>query len=117
MSNDGFAALPDPPYYAVIFTSQRSATDDDNNDGYSAMANEMENMAKSHPGCIGMESSRNENGFGITVSYWRDEASILDWKSDAKHLVAQQLGKERWYTHYTLRVSKVERQYDGPAGR
>lgn len=59
-------------------------------------------MAKSHAGYIGMESSRNGNGFGITVSYWRDEASILDWKRDAQHLVAQQLGKERWYTHYNV---------------
>ncbi|MDJ0630315.1 MAG: antibiotic biosynthesis monooxygenase [Rhodobacter sp.] len=108
-----FAPLPDPPYYAVIFTAQRTAVDD----GYAAMAGKMSDMAQSHPGCIGMETTRDEAGLGITVSYWRDEASLLDWKADAKHLVAQQLGKDRWYSHYTLRVAKVERHYDGPAGR
>ena len=108
-----FAPLPAPPYYAVIFTAQRSAGDH----GYAAMAARMSDMALASPGCLGMESTRNEGGFGITVSYWRDEASILAWKADAQHLVAQQLGQDRWYTHYSLRVARVERQYSGPEGR
>ena len=106
-----FAPLPEPPYFAVIFTAQRAEGDH----GYAAMAARMSEMAS--PGCIGMESTRDTGGFGITVSYWRDEASILTWKADAQHLVAQQLGQDRWYTHYTLRVAKVERHYAGPTGR
>jgi heme-degrading monooxygenase HmoA len=109
----GFAPLPDPPYYAVIFTAQRAQGDH----GYAAMAERMSAMALDSEGCIGMESTRNEGGLGITVSYWRDEASILAWKADARHLVAQQLGQDRWYTHYRLRVAKIERHYDGPFGR
>jgi len=109
-----FAPLPDPPYYAVIFTAQRGP---DDAAGYAAMAARMSEMALASPGCIGMESTRDAAGLGITVSYWRDEASLLDWKADAKHLVAQQMGKDRWYTHYTLRVAKVERHYEGPQGR
>lgn len=107
-----FAPLPAPPYYAVIFTAQRTAGDH----GYGAMAARMGDMALASPGCLGMESTRNEGGFGITVSYWRDEASILAWKADAQHLVAQQLGQDRWYTHYSLRVARVERHYSGPEG-
>ncbi|MFY0691349.1 MAG: antibiotic biosynthesis monooxygenase [Paracoccaceae bacterium] len=108
-----FSALPDPPYYAVIFTAQRTAVDK----GYAAMADKMADLARAHPGCIGMETTRNADGFGITVSYWKTEEDILDWKADAKHLVAQQLGKSDWYAHYILRVARVERQYDGPDGR
>lgn len=108
-----FAPLPEPPYYAVIFTAQRAVGDH----GYAAMAARMSEMALASPGCIGMESTRSEGGFGITVSYWCDEASIQAWKADAQHLVAQQLGQDRWYTHYTLRVAKVERHYEGPDGR
>ncbi|GFE66799.1 antibiotic biosynthesis monooxygenase family protein [Litoreibacter roseus] len=112
-TNTPFAALPDPPYYAVIFTAQRTSGDN----GYAAMAAKMSEMAQAHPGCIGMETTRDETGFGITVSYWKTEADILDWKADAKHLIAQQMGKSAWYNHYILRISKVERQYDGPEGR
>ncbi len=108
-----FATLPTPPYYAVIFTSMRTNVEH----GYAAMAEEMDALARQQPGCLGAESARDPGGFGITVSYWRDEASIAAWKSEAQHLVAQKLGKELWYAHYELRVAKVERAYSGPEGR
>jgi len=110
---EGFASTPEPPYYAVIFTSQRTEADD----GYEAMAQAMHELALEQPGCLGAESTRGEDGLGITVSYFVDEASIRAWKENARHLVAQQLGKERWYSHYELRVAKVERAYSGPGGR
>jgi heme-degrading monooxygenase HmoA len=109
---EGFANTPEPPYYAVIFTSQRTEADD----GYEAMALAMHELALKQPGCLGAESTRGEDGLGITVSYFIDEASIRAWKENARHLVAQQLGKERWYSHYELRVAKVERAYSGPGG-
>lgn len=105
-----FAPMPSPPYYAVIFTSQRS----DSDAGYAEMATKMEELARESDGIIGLESSRDADGFGTTISYWRDEASIAAWKQDTSHLMAQKLGKTRWYDRYQLRVSKVERQYCGP---
>ena len=110
---DGFASTPEPPYYAVIFTSQRTAGEN----GYDAMAQAMYELALEQPGCLGAESTRGEDGLGITVSYFVDEASIRAWKENSRHLVAQQLGKDRWYSHYELRVAKVERAYAGPVGR
>jgi heme-degrading monooxygenase HmoA len=108
-----FAIMPAPPYYAVIFASLSA----DDTEGYAAMAEAMVDSARKQPGFVGVDSARGPDGFGITVSYWKDEESLLAWKSDAKHMLAQKLGKERWYRHYTLRVAKVERQYDGPQGR
>jgi heme-degrading monooxygenase HmoA len=110
---DGFAKTPEPPYYAVIFTSKRTEGDH----GYEAMAQAMFELALTQPGCLGAESARGENGLGITVAYFTDEASIKNWKANARHLAAQKLGKERWYSHYELRVAKVERDYAGPEGR
>ena len=110
---DGFAPTPEPPYYAVIFTSRRREGDD----GYGAMANAMWDLALRQPGCLGAESARGENGLGITVAYFRDEASIAAWKANTAHLHAQQMGKERWYDHYEVRVARVERAYGGPEGR
>ena len=110
---NGFAKTPEPPYFAVIFTSRRTAGDD----GYEAMAEKMFALALAQPGCLGAETARGESGLGITVAYFVDEASIHAWKQDSQHLVAQRLGKERWYTHYELRVARVERAYSGPDGR
>ncbi len=81
------------------------------------MADQMVELAKVQPGFLGVESTRDVDGFGITVSYWRDEAAIAAWKSDIDHLSAQKLGQEKWYQHYNLRVAKVERSYSGPSGR
>jgi len=108
-----FARTPEPPYYAVIFTSQRTEGDH----GYEAMAQAMIELALRQPGCLGAESARGSDGLGITVAYFTDAASIGAWKQHARHLAAQRLGKERWYSHYALRVAKVERDYSGPKGR
>jgi heme-degrading monooxygenase HmoA len=110
----GFAKTPEPPYYAVIFTNQRSVTDQN---GYAAMAEAMAELALKQPGNLGAESTRGADGLGITVSYWKDEASIKSWKAVSSHLAAQKLGMTRWYDHYELRVAKVERAYSGPEGR
>ncbi len=108
MSNpSSLAQTPEPPYYAVIFTSQRS----DGDHGYGAMAERMVELGSRYDGFLGIESARSADGLGITVSYWRDEAAILAWKRDAEHEKAQRGGRERWYDHYQVRVAKVERAY------
>ncbi|MGB0505620.1 MAG: antibiotic biosynthesis monooxygenase family protein [Pikeienuella sp.] len=110
---DRFARGLIPPYYAVMFTNL--ATDD--TDGYGAMADAMVNLAPTIDGYLGVESTRDNTGLGITISYWRDEDAITEWREHARHAVAQKLGKERWYEHYELRVAKIERAYSGPDGR
>ncbi len=108
-----FAHTPDPPYYAVIFTSQRTADEA----GYSATADRMAELAQTMPGYLGIESVRGPDGLGITISYWATEQAIADWKRQTEHQSAQDRGKRQWYEHYELRVAKVERAYDGPEGR
>ena len=102
------ANTPEPPYYAVIFTNLQS----DDTQGYGDMAERMQALASEQPGYLGFESARD--GLGIAVSYWRDLDSIANWKANAEHLVAQRNGRERWYTHYTTRICKVEREYSHP---
>ena len=107
MSDPTIAATPPPPYVAVIFTSVRT----DGDDGYAAMAATMERLAREQPGYLGIEAARE--GVGITVSYWRDEASAQAWKEVGAHLVAQRRGREVWYRDYRVRIALVTRDY-GP---
>ncbi len=93
-------------YYAVIFTSIQT----EYIEGYSEMAELMENLAKQQLGFLGMESARND--IGITVSYWQNLESIKNWKANLDHLVAQKIGREQWYTYYKVRICKVEREYE-----
>lgn len=112
MTRSPFAETPSPPYYAVIFSSARTPGDD----GYAAMATTMEELAATQPGFLGLETARDAEGFGITVSYWRSEADIAAWKAHAEHRVAQREGHRRWYAHFEIRVAKVERAYGGSLG-
>ncbi|MDH5356879.1 MAG: antibiotic biosynthesis monooxygenase [Gammaproteobacteria bacterium] len=96
---------PRPPYYAVIFTSIRTETDD----GYGEMADKMIELASRQPGFLGVESAREE--VGITVSYWSSLESIKKWKENIEHREAQETGRERWYSSFKVRISKVERDY------
>ncbi|MBY0460074.1 MAG: antibiotic biosynthesis monooxygenase [Gemmataceae bacterium] len=98
---------PETPYYAVIFTSVRCAGPDD---GYGAMADRMEELARLQPGFLGIESARGADGLGITVSYWVTLEDVAAWGRHAEHLLAQQFGREKWYERYALRVCRVERQ-------
>jgi heme-degrading monooxygenase HmoA len=94
------------PYFAVIFSSLQT------NDikGYAEMAAAMENLAKIQPGYLGMEAAREV--IGITVSYWETQEDIKNWKANLDHLMAQKLGKEKWYSWYKVRICKVEREYE-----
>ncbi len=100
--------LPQPPYYAVIFSSLRTPEDK----GYEKMTEKMVELASSQAGFLGIESARGEDGFGITVSYWESTEAITHWKANMSHRVAQELGKLDWYEHYEVRVAKVERAYE-----
>lgn len=102
-----FAKTPEPPYYAVIFSSQRTSGDN----GYEATAERMLELAAEQPGYLGAESVRSESGFGITVSYWSSLESLANWKRNTEHRVAQEQGRSQWYEHYEIRVAKVERAY------
>ena len=99
------ASTPTPPYYAVIFTSTRTGNDK----GYSEVAEHMLTLAAEQDGFLGVESARQD--LGITVSYWRDEASIRAWKENAEHAVAREKGRKFWYDTFKVRVAKVERDY------
>lgn len=99
------ANTPPPPYYAVIFTSVRTET----KDGYIETAQRMLELAQTMPGYLGEESARNE--IGITVSYWKSLEDIRAWKQHSEHLLAQTMGREKWYAAYKTRIALVERDY------
>ncbi len=99
------AQTPQPPYFAVIFTSIRNEEDK----GYSEMASKMAVLAVKQEGFLGIESARQD--LGITVSYWKDMHSINQWKENLEHQIAKNMGKSEWYKSYRVRISKVEKEY------
>ena len=100
------ANTPEPPYYAVIFSSHKTA----DTEGYAETAARMLELAAEQPGFLGVESARED--LGITISYWADLESIKSWKQHAEHRLAQKSGREKWYSSYKTRIALVERDYE-----
>ena len=106
MSEGGdIARTPEPPYYAVIFTSLLT----DDLEGYGEAAARMAELAPTMPGYLGFEAARD--GLGITVSYWADLDAVAGWKREVEHLAVQGEGRRRWYARYATRIARVERDY------
>ena len=108
MAKLDLAKTPQPPYYAVIFASVRT---EHGNEDYARAAERMAQLASQQPGYLGVDSVRDANGVGITVSYWSSEEAIVAWRRNAEHTITREQGRKHWYKEYELRVAKVERAY------
>lgn len=96
---------------AVIFVNQRTGVDDA---GYQTAAAAMEMLAKEQDGYCGIDSVRNEDGAGITISYWQNDAAAKAWRDNAEHAAIREAGRNRWYASYSLHVAEIARSYDWP---
>ncbi len=92
----------------VVFMSLRTGEDDA---GYAAAAAEMAALAATQPGYCGIESARGDDLFGITVSFWADEASAIAWRENPRHAQIREAGRGRWYARYEVIIAKATRGY------
>ncbi|NNC82782.1 MAG: antibiotic biosynthesis monooxygenase [Flavobacteriales bacterium] len=99
---------PSAPYFAVIFTSLRSEVEDD----YISTNDLLMEKAKTYAGFLHQDAVRD--GLGIAISYWKDLDSIHQWSKDVDHILAKQRGSKEWYTSYSVRIARVEREYGNP---
>jgi heme-degrading monooxygenase HmoA len=97
--------VPEPPYYAVVFTATRT---DDDPDGYARTAERLSRLVRAIPGFLGEDSAHTPGGLAVTVAYFRDLAGIERWRDHPEHLAAKRRGRERWYERYALHIARVE---------
>lgn len=82
-------------------------------DPYLAMAAEMRPLAEGIDGFISVErfqSLMNPEKL-LSISFWRDEAALDEWRRLSRHRDAQRAGRERMFAGYRLRVAAVIRDY------
>lgn len=47
----------------------------------------------------------------VSLSFWRDEAALVQWREKDNHLKAQMLGKSEIFADFRISVADVVRQY------
>ena len=92
--------------YAVIFRAEINELDG----AYSEMAARMRELARTKYGCTEFTAAR-EGDYEIAISYWENLDQIKAWKQDAEHLVAQELGRSKWYTSYQVQIVEIMCEY------
>ena len=98
-----------PDTIAVIFSAKRNGNDEE---GYAKAAAAMVKLAQKQKGFVDIDSVRDQNGYGITVSYWQSEDDAIAWRDNETHAAIRDKGRAIWYDCYALQIAKIERSYD-----
>jgi heme-degrading monooxygenase HmoA len=95
---------------AVIFEARPR---DDQREAYLSIAAALRPELEKIDGFIAIErfQSLGEPGKILSLSWWRDEASVARWRQFEQHRAAQRAGRERIFRDYRLRVAEVLRDY------
>ncbi|MBE8232927.1 MAG: antibiotic biosynthesis monooxygenase [Endozoicomonadaceae bacterium] len=93
--------------YAVIFRAKTEKLDDT----YAELAKRMRELAIQKYNCSEF-TAVTEGTSEIAISYWKSLSDIKVWKQDSEHLVAQEMGKKKWYKSYRVQVVEILREYE-----
>lgn len=96
--------------YAVIFEVEIA---DGKQNEYLNIAAMLKKQLVNMPGFISIErfESLVNEGKLVSLSFWKDEESLLFWKKNIDHLSAQRKGRASIFKDYRIRIAKVERDY------
>ncbi|WP_250870270.1 antibiotic biosynthesis monooxygenase family protein [Hafnia paralvei] len=80
---------------------------------YLEIASELRPLLERIDGFIAIERFQSllEPGKILSLSWWRDEESVLAWKKNVFHQEAQAEGRESIFSYYRIRVAHVFRDY------
>ena len=80
---------------------------------YFDFAADLKSELEQIDGFISVErfESVSEAGKFVSLSFWRDEAAVRAWRTQAHHRQAQAAGRAGIFKDYRLRVASVIRDY------
>jgi heme-degrading monooxygenase HmoA len=84
-----------------------------NKEAYLEAAARMRPLVEKIDGFISVErfESLTTPGKLLSLSIWRDEAAIEQWRRLPEHRAMQRLGREKYFADYRLRIADVVRDY------
>ena len=90
----------------VVF---RSRLTPEAGEDYSEMAAEMLATAKEMPGFVEFKSFTADDGERVSLVYWQDHETMAGWRNHPRHRVAQNAGRAKWYSEFSLEVADIAR--------
>ncbi|MDG9924653.1 MULTISPECIES: antibiotic biosynthesis monooxygenase [unclassified Pseudomonas] len=95
---------------AVIFEVQPA---EGRRDTYLGIAADLREKLQAIDGFLSIErfESLSQPGKLLSLSFWRDEAAVRQWRNTEEHRQAQRAGRDGVFADYRLRVAEVLRDY------
>jgi heme-degrading monooxygenase HmoA len=80
---------------------------------YKALAEGLADDVRDFDGFISIErfESISNKGKFVSLSFWRDEEAVRNWRNVQKHREAQKKGRGSIFKSYRLRIAEVRRDY------
>ena len=76
---------------------------------YQKMAAKMSELARSMPWYVSHKGFTAEDGERVTIVEFESQETHRAWAEHSGHRKAQQLGRERFYSEFSIHVSEVIR--------
>ena len=82
-------------------------------DGYLAIAGKLAPLLATMDGFVSIErfQSLSQPGKILSLSFWRDEEAVQQWRNTEAHRAAQSQGRAGIFADYRLRIAAVVRDY------
>lgn len=77
---------------------------------YEQLAPRIEQLARSMPGFVSLDSYTDSSGKRVSIIEFASEETLRAWRDHPEHLEAQRLGRERFYSEYSLEVCDRRRE-------
>ena len=95
----------------MVIVLFRSKLTSEAREDYGTMALEMLERARTLKGFVDFKSFSAEDGEHLSVIRWESLETLRAWTDDVRHVVAQRLGREKWYEYFRVEVAEVVRSY------
>jgi len=79
-------------------------------DEYVALVDRMEKLARTMPGYVSHKGFFADDGERVTIVEFEHEAGLRAWRTNAEHIAAQKLARQKYYTEYHVQVCTLDRE-------
>jgi heme-degrading monooxygenase HmoA len=94
----------------MLITVFRSRLKDGLRDEYAAAVDRMSELARTMPGYISHKTFYAEDGERCTIVEFANEDGLHTWRTNAEHIAAQKMARQKYYTEYSVQVCTLDRE-------
>ena len=77
---------------------------------YTALSDRMVELARSMPGFVASKDFTAEDGERVTIVEFANEEGQHAWRTNAEHMTAQRLAREKYYGEYHIQVCTLDHE-------